>query len=185
MPVITTQASTTSTASWPLGRRASSGPPPFSSGKGRPRPTKLNEEHVIPAPVFYDPTTTIRPLTGGFIERKESKAASSMICSLMNHRGISWPSTPAGSTAVQPCIAGSASWRCTGRGQWAPSPDLSLCQGKNWSSFEVRDLENLDSNGTINLYGGDIVALLERVASLTDQFPSETNTRYSPINCFR
>ena len=110
---------------------------------------------------------------------------SSMMCSLMNHRGILWPSTPPGSTVVQPCIAGSASWRCTKRGQWAPSPDLSLCQRKNWSSFEVKDLENLDGSSTINLYGGDIVALLERVASLTDQFPSETNTRYSPINCFR
>ena len=106
-----------------------------------------------------------------------------MMCSLMNHRGILWPPTPAGSTAVQPCIAGTASRRCNSRGQWAPSPDVSLCQGKNWSSFEVRDLEeNLDglsssTASTINLYGGDIVALLERVASLTDQFPSETNTR--------
>ena len=106
-----------------------------------------------------------------------------MMCSLMNHRGILWPPTPAGSTAVQPCIVGTASWRCSSRGQWATLPDVSLCQGKNWSSFEVRDLEeNLDglsssTASTINLYGGDIVALLERVASLTDQFPSETNTR--------
>lgn len=105
------------------------------------------------APVFYEVSNVV-------------------MCDTINQRGILWPSTPAGSTAVQPCIKGSASWHCTSHGQWA-KPDLSRCQSKKWEDTEVTTAF-LD---TINLYGGDILPLLDHVAALTDQFLPETYVR--------
>ena len=114
-----------------------------------------------------------------------------LACESVEDRGISWPSTPAGSVSVKTCSkAGSkATWFCQSSGVWSPSgPDLSNCQGKKWNlrRSSPLELENLVGSGTINLYGGDIVPLLDLVASLTDQFRAshspETNARYGTVN---
>lgn len=98
------------------------------------------------------------------------------MCEAIHHRGILWPSTPAGSMAVQPCIKGTAaSWQCTSRGQWASSADLSSCQSKNWPLVTQADLEKQPLGFDINLfYGGDILAILNRLMAFTqaDQFPA-------------
>ena len=111
-------------------------------------------------------------------------------CATVAKRGIAWPFTPAGSVSVKQCSKGTkATWFCQSSGVWSPSgPDLSNCQGKKWKLRPPTELENLVGSGTINLYGGDIVPLLDLVASLTDQFRStrsETNARYCiPVNTF-
>ena len=111
-------------------------------------------------------------------------------CGAVARRGIGWPLTPAGSVSVKTCAKGTkATWLCQSSGVWSPSgPDLSNCQGKKWKLRPAKELENLVGSGTIHLYGGDIVPLLDLVASLTDQFRStrsETNARYCiPVNTF-
>jgi hypothetical protein len=93
-----------------------------------------------------------------------------------------------GSTAVQPCPDGQGSWHCNSRGQWSKL-DLSGCRSKNWSILnDALEVENA-LGSMINLRGGDIVPLLDRVASLTDHFDdvvgaSEINARYGLESVF-
>lgn len=139
-----------------------SSPVSSSSTSGPSQRPKLKASSEAP-PVFYETTAS-------------SSSNSDLMCEAIHHRGILWPSTPAGSTAVQPCIKGTAaSWQCTSRGQWASSADLSSCQSKNWPFVTQADLEKHLLGLNINLYGGDILAILNRLLAFTqktDQFPA-------------
>lgn len=132
------------------------------------------------APVFYDQQS---PAAAAISTTTISQPLNDLkLCEAIHHRGILWPSTRPGSVAIQPCLNGTlGSWQCTAEGQWASKSeaDLSRCQSKKWEAMEVRQLSNIVvGSGLINLYGGDLRPLLDRVTELTDQFSTqEAHTR--------